>query len=127
MEAVRSPTAPEPCRACQHPRTSGRTVTVAATTLESLQREAEEGCVTCGIFAPAIQVLISEESKTRPGARDTPNVEGTRVNLEFQMSYLGDSLNVSVVPLGLRISFFATECQFPPQALSFCPPYMAGR
>jgi hypothetical protein len=88
-------------------------VTVAATTLESLQREAEKGCVTCGIFAPAIKVLISEESKTKSEAKDTEDVEETRVNFEFQMSYLGDSLNVSVVPLGLRISFFATECQFP--------------
>lgn len=96
---------PEPCKVCQHPRGREGSVTAASTTLGTLRQTAAQGCVTCGIFASAIQTLVS---KTGDVLEDD-----WRVCFEFQMSYLGDSLAAYVYPLGLHVSFFAVECSSP--------------
>lgn len=96
---------PKPCAACQHPRDSGGTATTVATSsLGKLRQGAHKGCITCGIFASAIQRLASGTKDADPDCDDD-----TRITFEFQMSYFGDSLAVHLPALELRISFFAVE------------------
>lgn len=80
-------------------------MTVAMTTIEALRRESQSGCVTCGIFSSAIQRLAKEDNSNLGQAWDS------FVRLEFQMSYLGHSLALYVIDLGMHVSFFSSDCK----------------
>lgn len=100
--------APEsrPCSSCHHPPSYGKP-TAAISSLSSLLKGAESGCLSCSIFSAGIKSVTGDDVSLDAQSQDS--VEWFRMDMGMGVS--GQSLNLTLFKRGLEISVFA-----PPQS-----------
>ncbi|KAJ4855727.1 heterokaryon incompatibility protein (HET) domain-containing protein [Trichoderma breve] len=110
--------APEsrPCPSCHHPPSRGRP-TAALSSLDSLLKGAESGCLSCSVLSAGIKSVIGDD--VSPDTRSQDSGEWFRMDMGMGVS--GQSLNLTLFKRELEISVFAPpqsktpefECLFP--------------
>ncbi|OPB40553.1 heterocompatibility domain protein [Trichoderma guizhouense] len=110
--------APEsrPCSSCHHPPSRGK-ATAALSSLDSLVKGAESGCLSCSVFSDGIKSVIGDDVFLDTQSQDAVG----RLRMDMGMGVSGQSLNLNLFRLKQEISVFAPpgpktpefECLFP--------------
>lgn len=96
--------APEsrPCSSCHHPPSRGK-ATAALSSLDSLVKGAESGCLSCSVFSDGIKSVIGDDVFLDTQSQDAVG----RLRMDMGMGVLGQSLNLNFFRLKQEISVFA--------------------
>ncbi|KAH0522824.1 hypothetical protein TsFJ059_006613 [Trichoderma semiorbis] len=110
--------APEsrPCSSCHHPPSRGKQ-TAALSSLDSLLKGAESGCLSCSVFSDGIKSVIGDDVSLDTQSQDSVG----RLSMKMGMGVSGQSLNLNLFERKLEISVFSPpgpktpefECLFP--------------